>query len=161
MKYLLILPQIIKIIKKMKKYFYLFAMMLLTATAFTSCSDEGSTEDLIGQWRGVSYHEVLVSYDGDIEDEWEGDNKNELVVFKEGGTVEFYYKYSSGWDFEGFATYKYKDNKITITWDDDDYDVYKVATLTSDQLVLKEEDREDDYTCIYTETYRKVNIDLE
>lgn len=145
----------------MKKYFYLFAMMLLTATAFTSCSDDDSTEDLIGQWRGVSYHEVHKSYDGDIEDEWEGSIESNLVVFKEGGTVEFYDKYSGNWNFEEMATYKYKDGKLTITWDDEDYDVMNVVTLTSDQLVLSEEDPSDDYTCIYTETYRKVDLDLE
>lgn len=54
----------------MKKLFYLFAMALLTATAFTSCSDDddkGSSNDLIGKWQSVS-SEGWEKINGELDD---------------------------------------------------------------------------------------------
>ena len=143
----------------MKKYFYLFALLLLSATVFTSCSDESKSDDLVGQWRGVSCH-VIYTFDGETyEEEYNMDDI--LFLFKSNGNLELYYEEYGNWEFDGMATYTYKDGKIKLKIDGEGEEVIvitlNVKSLTTDKLVFEGNDSGDSYTY----TFPKVNIDLD
>ena len=118
----------------MKKLFYLFGVMLLTATVFTSCSDDevGNAKDLIGQWQGVS-EEGWEKVNGKVVDDWSNDYDDVMYVFTEDGKLSLY-EYSSGrWRLEEQVEYRYKNGKISISGSDEVADVKK---LTSNTLIL-------------------------
>ena len=146
----------------MKKYFYLFALLLLSATVFTSCSDESKSDDLVGQWRGVSYHSIETYEDETYEDE--GSMEDELLLFKSNGNFEYYEEDDGDWEFDGMGTYTYKDGKLKLKYDgegDEYIETYNVKSLTSDRLVLEYKETDSNYSGKITFTFRKVNIDLD
>ena len=151
----------------MKKYFYLCAIMLLSATVFTSCSDDDENEvgfpnDLIGTWQLVS-HEGWEKCNGEIKYQWSEDADDLAYVFTEDGEVRFYEYYSGKWNLEERGEYIYKNGKIIINVEEV---VYDVKELTSSTLVLVGTDmwveREEIWEGYYEDTFCKVDdLDLK
>lgn len=159
----------------MKRILYLFGVMLLTATVFTSCSDddsdEGGNNSLVGQWRGISTRGWVKS-NGVIIEEWTSEDvgfeSDFIYAFTEDGEMRFYECDESGeWTWEGSTNYKYKDGKIFVVGDEDTGEVlaWEVKELTATTLILAQEYVEDydgEECEFYDElTLKKVNeIDL-
>lgn len=149
----------------MKKYFYLFAMVLLSATVFTSCSDdeEGSTKDLIGKWQSVS-EEGWEKENGKIYDEWSYDYDRCVYEFTADGDFLIYFYSGGRWVLDQEGEYKYKNGKI-IGYFDGETESAEVKTLTSNTLVLAKRETEkyegDTYEYYDELTFKKAdNIDL-
>lgn len=154
----------------MKKYFYLFAMMLLTATAFTSCSDDDENEinsdDLIGIWQGVT-SDGWNKKDGKIYDEWENEPiEDDLIVVTPNDEFMQYeynqrYKY---WECIGSGEYTLKNKKIYVEVDGESVHLGTVKKLTSNTLVLEvgEKYKDNGVTYEYKEiaTFRRAD-DIE
>ncbi len=119
----------------MKKLFYLFGVMLLSATVFTSCSDDdegGSSKDLVGIWQSV-HVEGWEKINGEIDDEWSESYDDGIYVFTEDGEIYLYEYYSGRWNLEDHGEYRYKNGKIIINGGEGGCDVKK---LTSTTLIL-------------------------
>lgn len=150
----------------MKKYFYLFAMLLLTATVFTSCSDEddkGDSKDLIGKWQSVS-ESGWEKENGEIYDEWSYDYEHCVYEFTADGDFLIYYYSGGNWVLDQEGEYKYKNGKI-IGYFDGDAESAEVKTLTSNTLVIAKRETEkyegDTYEYYDELTFKKAdNIDL-
>ena len=146
----------------MKKLFYLFGVMLLTATVFTSCSEDevGSAKDLIGQWQSVS-GESWEKVNGKIVEESSGSYDDMLYVFTEDGEISMYEYYSGRWNLEDRGEYVYKNGKIIINNGEGGADVKKLTSNTLILAVHLEEEYEGDRYEGYSEmTFRKAD-DIE
>ena len=125
----------------MKKLFYLFGVMLLTATVFTSCSEEdegGNAKNLIGKWQSV-YNEGWEKINGEIDYEWSENYDGLLYVFTEDGEISSYEYYSGKWNLEEQGEYIYKNGKIIIKgYEDGEYfeNVCDVIKLESSTLII-------------------------
>ena len=135
----------------------LFAV--LACVNFTSCDKEeeetatiyGETATIYGEWRAVSdeywrYEDGELAYHNLDEDYY--DEYIITLCLNEDGTY-----YMKG-EYEEKSTYSYKDGMLTI--DGDEGGPYKVTTLTSTTMVLKNTyvhgaDKE-----IYKTTYKRV-----
>lgn len=146
----------------MKKLFYLFGVMLLTATVFTSCSDDevGNAKDLIGKWQSVS-GEGWEKVNGKIVDESSGSYDDMLYMFTEDGEISMYEYYSGRWNLEERGEYVFKNGKIIINNGEGGADVKKLTSNTLILAVHLEEVYEGDRYESYSEmTFRKAD-DIE
>lgn len=152
---------------KKKKYVWLLGVFLFIITVgFTACSDDdgpGSSADLVGTWQGVSstgwYKE-----NGKIVEQWEDEEEDDYRIrFDEDGTVENFEKNNGKWNGPYHnGTWKYKDGKIYIYYDDDEEaDIFTVRELTSSRMVWEYDDKSSDGGASWeecaAEVYRKIS----
>ncbi|MGM9833263.1 MAG: lipocalin family protein, partial [Candidatus Limisoma sp.] len=109
---------------RMKKLKF-FAMLLLAMTltiGFTSCNDDDVASEIVGTW---------------LEEDCSSENITVTMTFKKNGTfVETEDSKKYGIDVYT-GKYTYKDNILTMIYDDDDPFSYTVVSVSESTLVLQ------------------------
>ncbi len=152
----------------MKKLF-LFVAVMMAAVAFSSCSkDEDESPSIIGTWQITHSEGKEVDNSGKLLDQWSEDypvfdeHENGFCwsyTFNNDGTcVSKTYEIgiSDEDDNPQYYTYSISENKLIMTDQYGDQDIYEIKKLSSDQLILFYHNQNDYYTTEGTETYKRI-----
>lgn len=153
--------------KKVRNYFVLCTVAILSAFALTACGDDDDDNEpgggssstgkngIVGEWNMTSSKgwakvngQIVEEWDDDLEDEeytiWEFKNDGKLYIWEYG-------------ELEERMSYKYTGSKLTITyydWDDDDEPIEVSETadckINGNKMVLNVTEVDSEDGVVYT-----------
>ncbi len=144
----------------MKKLFLFIVTVIFAAVSFSACSDDDKGDNsapskIVGTWElaHIYYEDDYVGEDY-IEEDYDvvqGDIEWNMLVFKADGT--FMDKYDDNRDT---GSYSIEENKIMMEYDNGDWEIMTIKTISSKTLVLEQvgEDDKGYYKVVYT--YKRI-----
>ncbi len=153
----------------MKKLFF-YAAALLAAISFAACSDDDETNlpvtsaSIAGTWQ-ITHEDgwVINSYGNDEKYTWSNNYPDEngfywtLNFDKNGSYIETSYEDASIISTQNY-TYSISGNTLMLKNDEDPNftDIYLIKSLTESELVLLQNNKSDNITEEYIDTYKRI-----